>query len=53
MHFLDSLPSAIETVLSWTYVPEDLFSDAVAAQACLLAGNTSDDSASSVSDNAY
>ena len=50
MHFFDSVTASIEAVLAWEYVPEELFSDAVAAQACLLAGKTSDDSASSVSD---
>ena len=36
MRYLDSVTSAIEAVLAWEYVPEELFSDAVAAQACLL-----------------
>ena len=52
MRYLDSVTSAIEAVLAWEYVPEELFSDAVAAQACLLAGSTSDESASSMSDSA-
>ncbi len=52
MSYLDSVTSAIEAVLAWQHMPEDLFSDAVAAQACLLAGSTSDDSASSMSDTA-
>ena len=51
MSYLDSVTSAIEAVLSWEYVPDDSFSDAVAAQACLLAGSTSDESASSISDS--
>ena len=52
MSYLDSVTSAIEAVLSWQYMPEGSFSDAVAAQACLLAGSTSDDPASSMSDSA-
>jgi hypothetical protein len=51
MSYLDSVTSAIEAVLDWD-VPVDHFSDAVAAQACLLAGSTSDESASSMSDTA-
>jgi hypothetical protein len=51
MSYLDSVTSAIEAVLSWQYMPEDSFSDAVAAQACLLAGSSSDDPTPSVSDN--
>jgi len=42
MSYLDSVTLAIEAVLAWDYVPEDLFSDAVAAQACLLAGKDAD-----------
>jgi len=53
MSYLDSVTSAIEAVLAWEYVPEELFSDAVAAQACLLAGSTSDETASSMSDIAH
>ena len=51
MSYLDSVIPAVEAVLAWEYVPEELFSDAVAAQACLLAGSTSDDPTPSVSDN--
>ncbi len=51
MSYLDSVTLAIEAVLAWEYVPEELFSDAVAAQACLLAGSSSDDPTPSVSDN--
>ncbi len=50
MSYLDSVTLALEAVLAWDYLPEDLFSDAVAAQACLLAGSTSDETASSLSD---
>jgi hypothetical protein len=42
MSYLDSVTSAIEAVLSWQYMPEDSFSDAIAAQACLLAGKDAD-----------
>jgi hypothetical protein len=53
MSYLDSVTSAIEAVLAWQYMPEDHFSDAIAAQACLLAGSSSDESASSMSDIAH
>ena len=52
MSYLDSVIPAVEAVLAWQYMPEDHFSDAVAAQACLLAGSTSNESASSMSDSA-
>jgi hypothetical protein len=51
MSYLDSVTSAIEAVLAWEYVPEEVFSEAIAAQACLLAGRAADDhSASWMSD---
>ena len=46
MSYLDSVTLAIEAVLTWDYVSEDLFADAFNAQAYLIAGCTSDESAS-------
>ena len=49
MSYLDSVTSAIEAVLDWNDVPEAL-SDAVAAQACLLAGSMASDSVDQMND---
>ncbi len=41
--FEDCLASALETVLDWDDFPDEACSDAVAVQACMLAGIEPDD----------
>ena len=42
MNFEDCLVSALETVLDWE-LPDELWSEAVTVQACMLAGIEPDD----------